>query len=246
MPDVTGQTRDVVEQKDADASEEKTRIGARNAEQQSPVFIPAYFSSRHANKFASLASNEQEAGPAGIVEANVSTRAHDYERRTPKELQQRKRGRPPRPMDKQSVPTPRQGKQHYRRPPQHEEGQQPGPKEHSAGRDNEDWMFSRERFHQLKKEHGPFTLDAAASADGSNAQCRDFCSAGDHSFLKRELRGETLFPNFPYGRAGEFLQQYVEQKANDPSNGGMFVLPQWKKAAWWPIVENVGVYLLRQ
>lgn len=173
------------------------------------------------------------------MEANVSTHAHDYERRTPKELQQRKRGRPPRPMDKQSVPTPRQGKQHYRRPPQHEEGQQPGPKEHSAGRDNEDWMFSRERFHQLKKEHGLFTLDAAASADGSNAQCRDFCSAGDHSFLKRELRGETIWANFPYGQAGEFLQHYVEQKANDPSNGGMFVLPQWKGAAWWPIVEKM-------
>ena len=114
FPDVTGQPRDVSVQKDADASVSKPQLGDSSVRDRK-IFILAYFSSEHANSYAALACEDEEATkPSGIVEANVSTRAHEYERRTPKQLQ--RRGRPPKPVYQQCVPTPRTCKETYRRP----------------------------------------------------------------------------------------------------------------------------------
>ena len=237
-------------QKDADASMSKAQLGDSSVWDRK-IFIPAYFNSEHANSYAALACEDEEATElVGVVEANVSTRAHEYERRTPKQLQ-RRQGRPPKPVDQQPVPTPRTHKEIYRRPPHAQQEGEGRPPEHQEGgerrpattstaaRDTEDWMFSGERFNRLQQQYGRFNLDAAASADGANAQRRDFCSAGQHSFLAKELRGATIWANFPYGRAEDFLRHYLEEKAQDPTNAGLFMLLEWKSAKWWTIVQKM-------
>ena len=46
----------------------------------------------------------------------------------------------------------------------------------TSSKDQDDWMFDRLRFMELDDQFGPFTLDAAASANGDDAQCKNFCS----------------------------------------------------------------------
>lgn len=86
-------------------------------------------------------------------------------------------------------------------------------KKPKASRDTEDWMFDRTLFHELEQEYGPFTLDEAANVNGDNAQCRRFCSKDD-SFIGRKvsLKGETIWANFPYESAGDFLEHYFAEK----------------------------------
>ena len=96
-------------------------------------------------------------------------------------------------------------------------------------RDTSDWMYRRDLFMELDKQYGPFTLDAAASEDGDNAQCKRFCSKSA-SFLDQTLRGEKIWANFPYGEANKFLMHYLKQKEQDPTISGMFVLPEWQGA----------------
>ena len=105
-------------------------------------------------------------------------------------------------------------------------------------RDTEDWMFDRAKFHELDQEYGPFTLDGAANANGDNSQCKRFCSK-EKSFMDQDLTGETVWANFPYERADDFLDHYFKQKAKDPSLGAMFVLPQWESTPWWSKVSRL-------
>ena len=116
---------------------------------------------------------------------------------------------------------------------------QRAPKGKPNPRDVEDWMYSRKGFAEMNQAFGPFTLDAAASTDGENAQCRAFCSASGDSFLDKKLDGETIWANFPFGRADVFIEHYLEEKRRDPTNAGMFVLPAWKGATWWPKVQHM-------
>ena len=65
-------------QKDADASVSKPQLGDSSVRDKE-IFIPAYFNSEHANSYAALDCEDEEAmEPVGIVEASVSTCAHEY------------------------------------------------------------------------------------------------------------------------------------------------------------------------
>ena len=189
--------------------------------------MPPYF--RSANAFAALSTHADEDQRPSNVEPGAEPRA--FERKTPK-----RRTRRSKPVDEQSVPTPRSRKETFQRPSS--KTKQRTPEQESAPVDSEDWMYARERFMDLDKEYGPFTLDAAASVGGDNAQCKAFCSTGD-SFLDKRLDAETIWANFPYGRAEEFLSHYEAEKARDPRNAGMFVLPKWRGASWWSKVERM-------
>ena len=228
--DVTGQPRDVLVQKDADASCGKTQTGD---DQRVQVKIPAYF--RSVNAFEVLSDLEPAAAAREEQPEEVAVGAASqlYERKTP-----RKRGRPRKSVDQQPVPTPRTRKETYKRPSSKRRSDQPSATDRDS-RDVEDWMYAREKFQELAKEYGPFSLDAAASEGGENAQCKRYCSAGEDSFLERKLDGETIWANFPYGRAEEFISHYLEEKARDPRIAGMFVLPQWTSTTWWSKVQHM-------
>lgn len=92
-------------------------------------------------------------------------------------------------------------------------------------------MFDRKKFHELEAKFGPFTLDAAAAVDGSNAQCKKFCSPAN-SFLKAECNGETIWMNPPFDRIDEFLGHYRAQKNKHTSIAGVLVWPRWEDAHW--------------
>ena len=111
------------------------------------------------------------------------------------------------------------------------------PDEVTQARDTQDWMFDRKRYHDLNLEYGPFTLDAAANANGDNAQCKQYCSKA-RSFLDQDCKGQTIWMNPPFDRIEEFLGHYLKQKEADPSIAGMFVLPQWESATWWSKVRD--------
>ena len=107
----------------------------------------------------------------------------------------------------------------------------------AVGYDNQDWMFDRGKFHTLNRQYGPFTLDAACSVTGDNAQCKEFCSK-ENSFLDKQLRGHVVWVNAPYDQAAEFLGHYTEQKKKYPGIAAMFVLPQWESQPWWAFTKG--------
>ena len=82
--------------------------------------------------------------------------------------------------------------------------------------------------------------DAACDVRGQNAFCPRFCSAKE-SFLQRSLSGERVWANFPFLHLGPFLRHYFAEKDKDPSIMGCFVVPVWRKAKWWPLVEGLQV-----
>ena len=104
---------------------------------------------------------------------------------------------------------------------------------------HEDYMLEHNLFSELQKEVGTeFTLDACANEDGSNAFVDNFCSRGD-SFLGRDLRGERVWMNPPFRRAGAFLQHYLDEKSRDPHNTScVAILPRDPTAKWWPLVKG--------
>ena len=106
--------------------------------------------------------------------------------------------------------------------------------------DNQDWQFSPPEQKRLADLVGGFTLDAACDAEGRNSFCELFCSARD-SFLHKDLAGQRVWANFPFKHLEEFLLRYFAQKEADPSIMGCFVVPVWKSASWWPLVENLEV-----
>ena len=103
--------------------------------------------------------------------------------------------------------------------------------------DVNDWLLDRALFHELSSSHGPFTLDAAADDLGYTKQMTPYCCPSN-SFLQRELRSEHIWAFFPPGRLLDFLGHYQRQKAIDPSNSGVFVLPKWTAAPWWNSVAH--------
>ena len=237
--DVTALPRDVPVQKDADASVSKPQQdgkGGISGVRPEDVIIPAFF---RTNQFAVLADVlETHSGSPSNAEVNATTRT--YERKTPRNLKKSKPGRPRKPVDQQHIPTQRTKKQAKKpsSPAKSQSAEEPKAKSAPEARDPEDWMYRRERFHQLDKEYGPFTLDAAASTNGDNAQCKAYCSKED-SFLEKKISGANVWANFPFESADKFLQHYLEEKARDPTISGMFVLPEWKSTAWWSKVQHM-------
>ena len=107
------------------------------------------------------------------------------------------------------------------------------------GRDRQDWMLKKEIFKELDAAYGPFTVDACADPSGDNAHVPRFYHA-KNSFLKADVSGETVWMNPPYANIQEFLDHYFKCKASAPaSTAGMFVLPKWTGAPWWPLVERM-------
>ena len=106
-------------------------------------------------------------------------------------------------------------------------------------RDSQDWLFDPAEFKRLQEEYGPFTLDAAANGDGSNAQIPNYCSK-QRSFLQEELHGQNIWANFPFQRLWTFLKHYQSAKLQAPfSTSAMLVLPKWENAYWWKYVEGM-------
>ena len=67
-----------------------------------------------------------------------------------------------------------------------------------------------------------------------------FCSASQ-SFLCYPLAGHRVWANFPFAHLETFLRRYHAQKDLDPSIMGCFVVPVWRRAKWWPLVERFQV-----
>ena len=109
-----------------------------------------------------------------------------------------------------------------------------------AHRDSQDWQFAPAEFDRLSREVGGFSIDAACDVEGKNSFCPEFCSAAD-SFLDRDLSGQRVWANFPFMHLGPFLRHYFAEKDKDPSIMGCFVVPVWRRAKWWPLVEGLQV-----
>ena len=104
-----------------------------------------------------------------------------------------------------------------------------------CSRDRNDWQLDPGIFWELHQEFGPFTLDAAADSRGSNAQLPRYCSTRD-SFLQRDLAGEHVYCNPPYSDILRFLQHFLAQRQLHSDVSGLFVLPAWHTASWWPLL----------
>ena len=107
------------------------------------------------------------------------------------------------------------------------------------GKDRQDWMLKKDIFKELETAYGPFTVDACADSSGDNAQVEKFYHE-ENSFLKADVSGETVWMNPPFASIQPFLDHYFECKATKPAKtAGMFVLPKWTGAPWWPLVEKM-------
>ena len=92
--------------------------------------------------------------------------------------------------------------------------------------DPEDFMLEPGLFAELDAELGPFTLEGAAAADGSNAHLDNFCYRGGRSFLTESLAGECVFANPPFRLARSFIEHYLGEKTRAPcETSAVFILP---------------------
>ena len=107
-----------------------------------------------------------------------------------------------------------------------------------AHTDDQGWQFRPPEFQLISCMISGSTMNAACDVDGRNAFCVQFCSASD-SFLQKDLTGQRVWANFPFEHLERFLLRYFAQKEKDPSIMGCFVVPVWKKASWWPLVEGL-------
>ena len=95
-------------------------------------------------------------------------------------------------------------------------------------------MFLPARFADvqdfLSKHYGqrPFTMDACANPDGSNALCSNFCST-DQSFLKSDLAGQHVWINPPFTQHYDFVDHYVKQKSEHPEISACILVPCWNR-----------------
>jgi hypothetical protein len=88
-------------------------------------------------------------------------------------------------------------------------------------------QFSKECFTALQDTLvTPCTIDACASADGSNALLPDFCCERNKSFFSRQFQpGDFLWMHTPLTMREFFLARYRVQKAKCPSIGACILLP---------------------
>ena len=80
----------------------------------------------------------------------------------------------------------------------------------------------------------PFTLDAFARTDGSNALCQHFCSP-ERSFFEADHTGQMLWIHPPNELLDSVFDQYVRHKI--PSTGAVYVVPKPRGSTPSPWVQ---------
>ena len=95
----------------------------------------------------------------------------------------------------------------------------------------EDHAILRFEFDRIAHRIGhPFTLDACADPQGSNALVPNFCSP-TRDFLHEPLAGQHVWLNPPFSRMDEFIDHYLAEKARSPQDTSACILvPAWRKA----------------
>ena len=95
--------------------------------------------------------------------------------------------------------------------------------------DRSDLMVDPKLFLEVQaKLARPFTLDAFARDDGSNALCDHYCSPS-RSFFDADLAGQMVWVHAPYDRLHDALDHYFKHKG--PSTGAVFLVPKAQKSA---------------
>ena len=104
--------------------------------------------------------------------------------------------------------------------------------------DRDDKMLDPIEFAQLDREFGPFTVDMCCDPDGLNSHCRRFHSKAN-SALDANFCKEVVWANVPFSNPKPFIEKFVQDFEKSPeTTSGLFILPQWKGAAWWPLVKH--------
>ena len=107
--------------------------------------------------------------------------------------------------------------------------------------DPEDWMLEEALFKELDQEYGPCTVDGCAAPDGSNNQVARYYSKAQ-DFLAADVRGECVWLNPPFRRAGKFINHFLENWRRAPTTtSGLILVPLDKTASWYPLVEQLPV-----
>lgn len=107
--------------------------------------------------------------------------------------------------------------------------------------DPEDFQLEDKYFNDLDAEYGPFDIDGAASPDGSNSHCDNWCSK-EFDFCSTDISGMHVYLNAPFKSLLKFLRHYLQCKQKDPFNtSGVFVVPVDFHAAWWPMLEGMQI-----
>ena len=105
----------------------------------------------------------------------------------------------------------------------------------SSALDMDDRRIIPSEFQKLQDLLGiNFTLDACATADGSNALCSNYCSADD-SFLTRDLANEIVWLNPPFAQLSTYLDHFLEQKQAHPELSGAILVPAWRTIQQHPL-----------
>lgn len=113
---------------------------------------------------------------------------------------------------------------------------------YAGGHDPTDYSLHEDLFHRLSDRYGPFDIDGAARADGSNAHVDEYCWREGRSFYKEYLAGRRVYCNPPWRAAGKFLRHYQEQSRLAPAaTSGLFILPYRPDAKWWPLVQDMDM-----
>jgi hypothetical protein len=88
--------------------------------------------------------------------------------------------------------------------------------------DKVDRMVDPQVFLEVQSQvDRPFTMDAFARSDGSNALCQHFCSP-DRSFFEADLTGQMLWVHPPHDMVEPMFEHYFKNKT--PSTGAVFVV----------------------
>ena len=100
-------------------------------------------------------------------------------------------------------------------------------------------MLDKLLFQKLVRLSGrEFEIDLFASSDGSNAFCSEYCFAEGRSVYDEDYRGRSVYANPAFNQLFLFLVHYLITKLQDWSTAGVFVMPQWQKKPWWPLVQH--------
>ena len=105
--------------------------------------------------------------------------------------------------------------------------------------DNQDWMLDKVLFNKVVRlANREFEIDLFANKDGLNAFCSEFCFAEGRSVYDEDYRGRCIYANPAFNQLFLFLVHYLITKLQDANTSGVFVLPQWQKKPWWPLVQH--------
>lgn len=101
-----------------------------------------------------------------------------------------------------------------------------------------DWQILPRHFSNYNAAYGPYTLDACADKLGLNAMVSTYWTAKEDC-CKMDWAGHNAWANPPFHLAGEVLQRFLTCKRSRPEDtAATFVLPVWKTASWWRLLED--------